>query len=171
MKDNPYHVLVGFWRVDGVEYSNETKLSGNGRTDKSLLLADIREQHPRAKEVLPLGTKIEIRTNATSVIELAPGAVLRNIFVDVEGKDDPVKNVGQVWFDGAPYEVLMLYSRANGCVLVNLKPRVANYGMVRFSNQLNPQRSLSELPNLIKEVLGTNARELQLNVREKIKAQ
>jgi hypothetical protein len=160
-------VLVGFWRVDGVEHSNETKLSGNGLRDKELLLVDIKKQHPSAKEILSLGTRIEQRTPETAFIEVTPGAVLRNIFDGPDGKEDPIRNVGDVWFSGAPYEVVLMHSRAQGCVLVRLQPRLASTGPVKFSNQLNPQRLLTELPNLLAEVFGSDARALRLNIRER----
>lgn len=166
--ETSYNVLVGFWRVDGTEHSNEVRLTGKGRLDRMALGADLKKTFPNAKEIIPLGTRIELRSNATAFVLAEPGAVLRNIFTSAEGKEDPVKNIGTVWFQGAPFEVLLLFSRANGAVLVNLKPRVVNYGMVRFSNKLNPQRLLSELPTLLAEVFGADARDLKLNIREKV---
>ena len=163
-----YPVLVGFWRVDGVEQSNEIRISGKGgHADKASLGADIRAQFPAATEILPLGTKIETRSNRTAFIEATPGMVLRNIFTDAEGKDDPVRKVGEVWFSGAPYEVVLLFSRAQGAVLVKLYPRITAVGAIRFSNQINPQRLLTELPKLLAEVFGNDARDLKLNIRER----
>lgn len=164
----PITVLVGFWRVDGVEHSNETKLSGNGLKDKETLLTGIKKAHSGAKEILSLGTRIEQRSAETAFIEVTPGAVLRNIFDGPEGKEDPIRKVGEVWFSGSPYEVVLMHSRAQGCVLVRLQPRLASAGSaIKFSNQLNPQRSLSELPTLLAEVFGSDGRALRLNIRER----
>lgn len=162
-----FNVLVGFWRVDGVEHSNEVRLSGNGAADKLSLRTDIQSQFPAAAEILPLGTRIEQRTPETAFIEARPGDLLRNIFVDAEGKEDPVRKVGSVWFDGAPYEVYLLFSRANGAVLVRLRPRVTTAGSIQFPNRIIPQRALSELPSLLTEVLSSGTyRDLKLNIRE-----
>lgn len=153
--------------MDGIEQSNETKLSGNGMRDKESLFADIRQLFPAAKEILPIGTRIEQRNASTAFIEVTPGAVLRNIFDAPEGKEDPIRIVGQVWFGGAPYEIILVHARAAGCILVRLNPRMPSTGSIKFSNQLNPQRSLTELPSLLKEVFGNDARELKLNIRER----
>src|SRR5262245_3935431 len=164
---NRYPVLVGFWRVDGVEHSNETKLTNNGLVDKESLLQAIKDQFPKAKEILSLGTKIEVRTAENAFVEVSPGAVLRNIFTDPEGHEDPLRIVGQVWFAGSPYEVVLMFARAQGCVFVRLHPRILSTGTIKFSNQLNPQRLLTELPSLLAEVFGGEARDLKLNIREK----
>lgn len=161
-------VLVGFWRVDGAEHSNEVKLSGNGLRDREFLHLDIKKNFPDAKEVLPLGTRIELRSEQNSFIEVTPGAVLRNIFDSPDGKEDPIRAVGTVWFSGAPYDVVLVHARAAGCILVRLQPRMPSTGNIKFSNQLNPQRSLSELPSLLAGVFGGDARELKLNIRERL---
>lgn len=161
-------VLVGFWRVDGTEHSNEIKLSGNGVRDKEILRELIGKEHPQAKEILPIGTRIELRSSETAFIEVTPGAVLRNIFDSPEGKEDPYRKVGEVWFSGSPYEVIMLHARAQGCILVHLNPRLPSTGKIKFSNQLNPQRSLTELPALLAGIFGGDARDLKLNLRERI---
>lgn len=162
------NVLVGFWRVDGTEHSNETPLSGNGIRDKELLRTDIGKQHPNAKEILPLGTRIETRTSENTFVEVTPGAVLRNIFDGPEGKDDPIRKVGQVWFSGSPYDIVLLHARAQGCVLVRLQPRLPTTGPVKFSNELSPQKLLTELPTLLAGVFGGDAREMKLNIRERV---
>lgn len=162
-----YPVLVGFWRVDGVEHSNETKALGKGAEEKFALAQAIRAQFPDAKEILPIGTKIEIRTEENAFIEAIPGAVIRNIFSNPEGHEDPIRLVGQVWFSGFPYEIVLRHSRAEGCVFVRLHPRLPSTGIIKFSNQLSPQRLLTELPSLLNEVLGSDARDLRLNIREK----
>jgi len=162
-----YPVLVGFWRVDGTEHSNETKLTGNGMRDKESLWLDIKKSFPNAKEVLPLNTCIEQRDASTAFIEVTPGAVLRNVFDSPDGKEDPLRTVGQVWFSGAPYNIVLVHARAQGCILVRLEPRMPSTGNIKFSNQLNPQRSLSELPSLLKEVFGGDAREMKLKIRER----
>lgn len=162
-----FNVLVGFWRIDGVEHSNEVRLTGNGVADKHALRADITRQHPAAAEILPLGTRIETRTPETAFIEARPGDLLRNIFVAPDGKEDPVRKVGEVWFDGAPFEIFLLFSRAQGAVLVRLRPRVLTSGSVQFPNLINPQRSLSELPSILAEVFSLGVpRDLKLNIRE-----
>lgn len=160
-------VLVGFWRVDGTEHSNEVKLSGNGLLDKENLLAGMKKQFRDAKEILPLGTRIEQRDARNMFVEVTPGAVLRNIFDSPEGKEDPIRVVGQVWFSGAPYNIILVHARAAGCILVRLEPRMPSTGNIKFSNQLNPQRSLTELPSLLAGVFGGDARELKLNIRER----
>lgn len=165
-----WNVLVGFWRVDGKEFINETPLTGNGIADKGKLRREVEAAYPRAKEILPLGTRVEVRSSNNGYITLSNGSVLRNMFQDDEGRDDPVRDVGTVWFDGAPYDVTVLFSRGHGCILVMLKPRLNGYGVVRFSNQINPQQPLSELPRVIREVLGNGARELQLKIREALPA-
>lgn len=161
------NVLVGFWRVDGTEHSNEVKLSGNGAKDKETLRLNIKTRFPGAKELLPLGTRIETRTHETEFIEVTPGAVLRNIFGSPEGKEDPIRKVGQVWFSGSPYEIVLMHARAKGCVMVRLQPRLPSTGPVRFSNELNPQRLLTELPSLLTGVFGGDARDMKLNIRER----
>lgn len=162
-----FNVLVGFWSVDGVEHSNEVRLSGNGQVDKANLLADMRRQHPAAGEILPMGTRIELRTPQTAFIEVRQGDLIRNIFVAPDGKEDPIRKVGEVWFDGQPYEVQLLFSRANGAALVRLHPRITTAGSIQFPNLINPQRALSELPSILADVFSSGkARDLRLNIRE-----
>jgi len=163
-------VFIGFFLVDGQPDSAQVPLTGNGERDRRTLAAAIRARHPDAKDIIPNGTRFETVTDERGFIDSTPGMVLRNVFnVDAVGTIDPLRVVGRVFFSGAPYDVQLNLLRAQGVVVVTLKPRVtgANHGSIRFSNQLNPQTLLEDFPRILAEVLGRDARNLELDIREK----
>jgi|GEM_PF-5926181 len=163
-------VFVGFFIIDGQPDSVEVPLTGNGERDRAALAKAIRDRHPKAKDIIPNGTRFGTTSDTTGFIEATPGMVLRNLFsMDNVGNVDPLRSIGRVFFSGAPYDVQLNLLRAQGAVTVTLKPRVsgANHGSIRFSNQLNPQTLVDDLHRILSEVLGRDARELVLDIREK----
>src|SRR5574342_1177188 len=161
-------VFIGFFLVDGQPDSVEVPLTGNGNVDRAALAKAIRDRHPKASTIVPNGTRFGTRSEDAGFIETSEGMVLRNIFPhDDKNPANPSRVIGRVFYSGTPYEVVLLYQRAPGYITIALKPRVNTHGPVKFPNQLHPQLPLHEFPAILAEILGRDARSLELDIREK----
>lgn len=162
-------VLVGFFNVDGEPSSIEVPCTGNGRVDNENLKAELRRRHPAAKDILRLGSTIENRDDIDlGYIVLDSGATLQRLF-DSDDATRPLssRKIGRVFFASTPCDVVITFDRAGSTVGVLLLPRIkVGDSVIKFSNKLNSQVPVSELPRLIKDVLGADARDLQLRTRE-----
>lgn len=159
------NVLVGFFQVEGHGADCvETPIIGNPKEEHARLVNLIRRKHPKSKSITRTGTSIENRDgeNAAGHIQLTPGQTLGGLF----GSTETLRTVGSVWFSGAPYSIVLAYYRAQSCIGVVLRARLAKDGDIRLDNRINPQRLASELPQILDEVLDREAREIKLNIRE-----
>lgn len=169
-------VLVGYFNVPGVgPDSVEVPCTGKGKNDRAALVTAIYAKHAKLKlkpgTVTKTGAKIERRTGQNSFIELSPGMTIANLFVNPETDEaEQTREIGGVFFKSSPMKVVLVLSRAAGHVRIQLTPVLPSETVVRFSNQLNPQRLAEELPLLVTEVLGGGGRELKLNFRKKLSA-
>jgi hypothetical protein len=166
-------VIVGFYNVPEFGSDNvETEVKGTPREQYARLDAAIQKRHPKHKgKMKRLGSTIEVRSGSDDYVDLTAGMTIGQIFQDEEGIDDPVRTVGRVFVSGAPYDVLLVYTKAAGTVRVRLNPVLKNMGsgVVRFSNQINGQLLAKELPQLIADVIGAEARRLVLRFRDTVK--
>lgn len=161
----PTHALVGFFHVDGNPSSVEVPLTGTPADQYSALAAAIKAKHPTAQHIHRLSSRIEPRGAGEGFVEVHDGATIRNLFAAPEGKEDPCRTIGKTFFSGAPYDVTLLFVRAAGVAAVHLKPRMSGHSPIKFHNQINPQQLVTELPRIIDEVLGRDAKETELYIR------
>ena len=166
-------VLVGFFDVPGFGPDVvETPIAGKPSEQYSRLLTAIRARHPSAdpKAIIKKGSIIETRTGENSFIEMFPGQTLSQLFRDDDGAPEAFLEIGRVFFCGSPGNIRLIFSRASGAVMIHIMPLLRNDSVVRFSNKISPQRQASELPKLIEEVLGKDARKLELRLRPSVAA-
>ena len=168
---NTKTVLVGFFDVKGLgPDSVEVPCTGNGPRDYAAIQAAIMAKHPGAhrNEITRTGSKIEQRTGTTqNYLGDVPGQTIRQLFDGALALDKPMPAVllGRCFFNGAPYDIALLFSRSSGQAGVVLRPRVPTAGIVSFQNKINPMILVTELPQLIREILGNDARDIRLNTR------
>lgn len=156
------NVLVGFYRVPNFgPDSVSTPLVGSPKQQLAKLDAAILAKHPRAGLSVRFGTVIEPEGNGA--IEIVPGAVLANLFAETQ----TTRKIGRVWFAGGPFDIQLGFNRAHGAITVTLRGVLRDTGDIRFSNHISPQRAAEELPDLVNEVLGSDAREVKLNITYK----
>ena len=160
--------LVGYYIVAGVPDSVETPIIGNPRLEKAQLSQAIRTKHPTAtdKQIVSNGSVIEARdASDPGFIEVYAGQTIRQLFKGTQGEDIFSRRIGTVFFSGAPFEVELTLSA--GVVKVRLLPKLRNDSIVQFSNKLDAQRAVAEIPKLIIEVLEPrNIRALQFKFRD-----
>jgi hypothetical protein len=146
--------LVGYYLVNGVPDSVETPIIGNPRAEKAKLTELIHDKHPNARTgtILPNGQVIDSRSATDpGFITLYDGQTIRQLFKGVEGEDLGSRRIGTVFFSGSPFEIELVFSA--GVVKVRLLPKLRTDSIVQFSNQLDAQRQVSEIPKIITEVL------------------
>lgn len=172
----PPAFLVGFFDVQdfGPDVA-EVPCTGNGPRDNAALMAAIRAKHPKqarcAACIRKTGSTIETRdpNEDPGYIDLDSGATLRQLF-DAEDPSQPLRTsrlIGRAFFSGTPCNVVLTFNRSSGAVGVTLLPRIKiGDSVIKFGNAINPQQLVSELPRLVKEVLGHDARNIVLKVRE-----
>lgn len=164
-------VLVGFFDVKGFgPDSVEVPITGNGPRDYAALQTAILAKHngSHRNEITRTGSKIEQRTGTTqNYLGDVPGQTIRQLFDGALALDKPLPAVllGRCFFSGTPYDIALLFSRSSGQAGVVLRPRVPTAGVVSFQNKINPMILVTELPQLIREILGNDARDIRLNTR------
>ncbi len=164
-------VIIGFYDVPGYgPDSVETEVTNKPREDYLTLNDLIRKRFPRTKvpqDIKRTGSIVELRDdNDPGYVEVPIGTTIAQLFGDGNGNNDPSRVIGRVFFSGTPADIVLVYLRAQGSVTVNLKPVLRKDGLIHFGNRLSPMRLASELPQLIKEILGHDARDLKLKFRE-----
>lgn len=155
--------LVGFYNVDGVPDSVEVPCAGRGRADSDRLARAIAAKYPQVPSLLigRLGTVIELRHEGVAELRpVPPGATLQQLFAF----DRTSREVGRVYFTGVPYRVMLTFNRSESHVGMMLLPRIKASTIVRFSNKINGMRLVSDLPEIVNEILGSDAQKLTLNI-------
>lgn len=163
-------VIIGYYSVPGFgPDSVETEVKGKPAAQYAALKSLIEKRHPGAKGIERTGSVVELRDSKNAFIEIADGATIDQIFAnEVSGEAETTRQIGQVFMSGRPYDVQLIYLRASGFVRVQCSPKLRASGdaTFRFSNQLNPNRLVTELPQIVKDVIGADARDLRLNFRD-----
>ena len=169
-KPVPKQVLVGFYEVPGYgQDSVETDIVGKPSQQYARLAAAIAARHPKAKGIIRLGSKIETRKGEDDYVITFPGMNIGQLF-KAGSEAETSLTIGRFFMRSAVWDLVLVQNRAAGHVSVQANSVLKNDGVMRFSNRINPQRSLEELPGIIKEVLGPDVRDLQLRFREKTPA-
>lgn len=168
MQENTF--ITGFFQVDGVPDSVEVPCSGRGGADYAALNLAIGARHPKAKSFIRTGSVVEIRDPAEGIakIDLDSGLTLRQLFDSPDGvsASRTSLNIGRVFFNSTPCYVMLTFTRAASSVGILLLPRIKmGDTAINFSNKISPQTSVVDLPRIVKEVLGRDARALELNTR------
>ncbi len=170
----PKRFLVGYFNVPnhGPD-SVETEVVGSPQEQYAKLAELIRQRHPKAPKggIERVGSVVELRDGSDDFIELPPGATIGQIF-DTEGNEaEATRTVGSAFVEATPCKIVLILSRDAQVVRVQLTPVLKNIGngITRFSNQINPQQSATELPQILKDVLGSSARDMKLRFRTPIK--
>jgi hypothetical protein len=163
-------VIIGYYEVPGFgPDSVETAVVGRPAEQYATLKKLIEARHPGKKNIVRTGSNVELRTKENAFIELADGATIDQLFSNEKtGEAETNREIGKVFMSSRPYNVFLVHLRAQGYVQVQLTPKLRSEGdaVFRFSNRLNPNRLVTELPQIIKDVIGADARNLVLNFRE-----
>lgn len=169
--NTPYRIFVGFFEVDGAPDSVEVPFTDNGAADYKALAKAVEARHPGWKTLLRTGSIIELRDPAEDpgYIDLDSGQTLRQLFDSPDGVA-PVRTslrIGRVFFNSTPCNVMLTFTRAANNVGLVLLPRIkVGDTAIHFANRISPQTSVLDLPRIVKEVLGRDARALDLNTRK-----
>ncbi len=166
-------VLVGFYQIpDHGPDCVETPVISRPLEEYADLDRQINKRHPKFRpgDLKRFGSVIEIRDDTNpGYIDPAPGQTIRQLFEGLPADATPQRQIGRTFFCGSPFHVMLLYT-AGGYVKIVLHPRLKGEGPVQFSNQISAQRLVSELPALVNEVLGKDARDTSLLIRKKVEA-
>jgi hypothetical protein len=169
-ESTPVSVLVGFFEVAGVgPVTVETPVRGTPAEQYARLLTQVKKQCSKAKDgdVRRVGSTIELRTGENSFVDIYPGATVGQLFDDLDESEGESKRVvGSVFLTGTPWDIELVNLRAAGSVRIQLNPKLRGETTMRYSNQINPMRLATDLPLIVKEVVGGDARELKLRFRE-----
>lgn len=151
--------LVGYFEVDGQTAIVETDIIGQPQEEYKRLLALVKAQHPKAVSIVRTGSTIK-SGEPQQTVKVTPGQTLRQLF-EVEGEKEPVRVIGSVIFSGTPTEIHLTFSNSAAVIRLSLKPLVGGASPIRFSNAINPQRLVSELPAILGEIFGPGAAKLE----------
>lgn len=174
----PNVIIVGFFDVPGFgSDSVEVPCTGNGPAEYRALAQAIIKRHPKVDptKITRTGSVVEQRdpNEDPGYIDLDDGRTLRQLFDAVDTTQDPPssRNIGQVFFSGVPCKIMLTFNRAGGHVGLILIPRVKmGSTAIPFSNQIQPQLAVTELPRLIRDILGKDAHAIQLRTRPVVTA-
>lgn len=166
-------IITGFFNIEGFGPDVvECPCTGIPAVDYANLTGAIREKHPKVlrDQITRTGSNVELRDPAEDpgIIDLDSGKTLRQLFDVDEPNAEPRSSIriGKVFFSGSPYTVFLKFNRAAGRVNVALQPRTKSDTAINFSNQILGGLLVVDLPRLVSEVLGTDARMLELNTRK-----
>jgi hypothetical protein len=162
---NDANYLIGFFHVKGHgQVTVETELSGSGAHDYQELWKIVRARYPDAaeKDILRTGSTIEQRTAAGNEVKFAPGSTIQQLFLALpEGDDACSRQIGRVDFGGQECDIVLRFHRAKNAAGLTLLERVSK-SAIRFSDNLPGMRLASDLPDLVREIVGQDGRNLKL---------
>lgn len=163
MTDTNY--LIGFFHVEGHgKITVETELTGSGAHDYAKLRELVREKFPNAakEDIIRTGSTIEARTAAGSEVKFAPGSTIQQLFLAFGDGDDACSRiVGRVDFYSQECDIVLRYHRARNAAGITVTERVSK-SAARFSDNIPGMRLASDLPELIKDIIGQDGRNLKL---------
>lgn len=154
--------LIGFFHVEGHgRITVETPLTGFGTDDYAKLWKQVRDRFPNA-HVERTGSTIEQRTSTGSEVKFAPGSTIQQMFLNLgEGDDACSRLIGRVDFSGAECDIVLRFHRARNSAGITLSERVSK-SAIRFSENIPGMRLASDLPDLVKGIVGNDGRNLKL---------
>lgn len=151
--------LIGFFSVEGHgKVTVETPLTGSGAFDYNLLWTQVRDKFPDGK-ITRIGSTIEARTPEGNEVKFAPGSTIKQLF---EGDGDTCsRQIGRVDFSGQECDIVLRYHRAKNSAGLTLLERVSK-SAIRFSDNVPGMRLASDLPDLVKNIVSNDGRNLKL---------
>lgn len=158
--------LIGFFHVEGHGKATvETPLTGNGATDYQALWTKVCALFPDAAtaDIQRTGSTIEARKPEGNAVKYAPGSTIQQLFM-AQGSDSDNGcscQIGRVDFSGQECDIVLRYHRAKNSAGVNLVERVSK-SAIRFTDNVPGMRLASELPDLVKDIVGQDGRNLKL---------
>lgn len=161
-------VMVGFFNVPGVgPDSVETPIVGNPKQEYAALQKLIERKH-RLPNIRRIGSVVETRdAENPGYLEIHPGATLAQLFLAKHAANvEQARRIGSAFIAGHPFFLFLILSRAEGRVIVEARGALSGSGNIRFPNKISANRLASELPMMVEEVLGSEARNIKLNLRE-----
>jgi len=158
--------LIGFFHVEGHgKVTVETPLTGNGAADYANLWSQVRNKFQNASQtdIVRTGSTIEARTPAGHEIKFAPGSTIQQLFLVLGDDSDDAcsRHIGRVDFSGQECDIVLRFHRAKNSAGVTLLERV-NKSAIRFSDGIPGMRLASDLPDLVKGIVGNDGRNLKL---------
>jgi hypothetical protein len=78
-----------------------------------------------------------------------------------EGDDSCSRSIGRVDFSGQECDIVLRFHRAKNAAGLTLLERVSK-SAIRFSDNIPGMRLASDLPDLVKSIVGQDGRNLQL---------
>jgi len=164
--------LLGFFNVPGIEHQVivETPLTGRGPDDYRALAIQVRKLYPQIPEahITRVGSVIESRDpqEVQEYINPLPGMTLRQLFPEnpTGGAEECFRFIGNVFFSGQACKITIRYHYEKGTIGIVLIDRLTK-GTTRFTNQINASLLVKELEPTLKDILGKDAKNLQLRVK------
>jgi len=157
------NVLVGFYTSETTgSFCVEVPLTGDGRFDNTALMVAVTERHPGVSGIVKTGTAIEQRDSSLSSVVFPHGSIIANLF---SNPDESSITIGTVTFSQEPCNVILQFHREKNVASVSVRERRTSSG-VRFGDAIKGQQLATELPRILKEVLGPSATDLKLTLKE-----
>lgn len=157
--------LIGFFHVEGHgKVTVETPLTGKGGEDYQDLWKKVRNKFPNASktDIVRTGSTIEQRLSSGTEVKFAPGSTIQQMFLNLgEGDDACSRQIGRVDFSGQECDIVLRFHRAKNAAGVTLTERVSK-SAIRFSDNIPGMRLASDLPDLVKGIVGQDGRNLML---------
>lgn len=159
-KDKSYFELtIKLVDSDDPPFVVEVPLTGNGFADKGNAIAVARKKFP-GRQMTIVTSRIYTKT-ANALTEIPPGSTLSALFGASGEVTGDLIEVGRAFFDGSRGTLFLRNMRTH----VGLTFRPASGGLAVFSNRIVSNRLASELPLIVAEILGNNAREIEIYLK------
>lgn len=151
-----------FMPEGGDPFTVETILTGDPLADRQALVNLARKRNPTGKMKLA-SQRIFTRDRETPPGYVA-GTNLGQLFGEAGSDTESGVEIGHVFFEGSRCQIFLRNLRSRSAVTIMLRPAMG--GQIVFSNQLAPNRPISDLGIIVKEILGNGAREITITLRE-----
>lgn len=170
MQQQIQRVIVGFFTIkDHGSDSVEVPCTGNGPKDYEALWKAIRDKYPKVTDPLAftrVGSNIELRDGSNGYVELHEGATVNQVFDRADNESEELARViGSTFFHSAPFNIVLIRMRSLGQIALELRGKLRGDGVIRLPGKINGQRLATELPLIVKEMLGQEAMDIKLNLR------
>lgn len=158
-KDKSYFELtIKLVGTDEPPFVVEVPLTGNGANDKANATSVARKKYAGRAMTIVSARIYQKTENAT---EILPGSTLSALFGASGEITGDLIEIGKAFYDGSRGTLFLRNLRTH----VGLTFRPATGGLAVFSNRIVSNRLASELPLIVAEILGNNAREIEIYLK------